>query len=293
MEVTARTIQGRFLLNPGQGWNETFIGVLARARELYPVRIHGFVCMSNHLHLLLTPRNAHELASFMGHVLTNVSKEAARRHGWRGPLFERRYQAIVVTNEEAAQVGRLRYLLAHGVKEDLVETVEQWPGPHCAKNLRAGKPASGVWLSREGYWKAHRRGEVMKQDTCSVAYELSLDPLPCWSSLSHAMYRRRIVEILMAIEEEAKGRRVRERLGTLGVEAILKQEPLDRPSTVARRPAPRVHAASRRMRRSFLALYADFLVAFYGATERFRHSLPDARFPPGAFLPARAVAGFG
>jgi hypothetical protein len=39
--------------------------------------------------------------------------------------------AIVVSDEEAAQVGRLRYILAHGVKENLVERVLDWPGVHC------------------------------------------------------------------------------------------------------------------------------------------------------------------
>ncbi|HKI86021.1 MAG TPA: hypothetical protein VKA53_04670, partial [Thermoanaerobaculia bacterium] len=63
VEITARTIQGRFLLLPGPGWRETFLGVLGRAQELYPVRIHGYVCLSNHFHLLLSPSDAHQLAS--------------------------------------------------------------------------------------------------------------------------------------------------------------------------------------------------------------------------------------
>jgi len=293
VEVTARTIQGRFLLQPGPRWNETFVGVLARAQQLFPVKIHGFVCLSNHLHLLLTPCDAHELASFMGHVLANLSKEAARRHDWRGPLFERRYQSISVTGEEAAQVARLRYLLAHGVKENLVGRVEEWPGPHCARNLRTGKPARGVWVSRARYWAARNRGKRVKPEDFASDYDISLAPLPCWADLPEPLYRRRVSELLLAIHEEARKRRLQEGKSTLGVEAILNQAPLDRPSELKRRTAPLVHAASRRRRNEYRTLYAEFVTAFYQAIERLRANLIDPRFPPGAFFPPRAFAGPG
>ena len=38
----------------------------------------------------------------------------------------------VVTDEEAAQIERLAYILGQSVKENLVERVCQWPGVHCA-----------------------------------------------------------------------------------------------------------------------------------------------------------------
>lgn len=45
VEVTVRPVQGRFLLKPSPGWTETFVGILARAQELYPVRLHAIVCL--------------------------------------------------------------------------------------------------------------------------------------------------------------------------------------------------------------------------------------------------------
>ena len=52
--------------------------------------------------------------------------------------------------EPEAQKERLRNFLAHGVKEDLVERVRDWPGLHCAHELRDGKPLEGVWIDRTG-----------------------------------------------------------------------------------------------------------------------------------------------
>ena len=129
VEITCRTVQARYLLKPVPGWSEIFIGALARAQRLYRVDVHAFVCLSNHFHLLVSPQDAHALAAFMRHLLSKLSIEAARLHGWSGPLFQRRYQAISISDEPRAQIQRLRYLLSHGVKENLVQRTVQWPGP--------------------------------------------------------------------------------------------------------------------------------------------------------------------
>jgi hypothetical protein len=46
------------------------------------------------------------------------------RIGWhligRDKIWSQRYQAILVSAEEAAQIGRLKYVLSHGPKEGLV-----------------------------------------------------------------------------------------------------------------------------------------------------------------------------
>jgi hypothetical protein len=55
VEVTCRTIQGRFLLKPSDELREIVIGTLSRAQRLYPVDIHAFVFMSNHYR---APRSA-------------------------------------------------------------------------------------------------------------------------------------------------------------------------------------------------------------------------------------------
>ena len=54
VEVTNRTLQGRFLLRPSQPLETLALGVLGRAQRLYPLDIHHFKLMSNHFHLILT-----------------------------------------------------------------------------------------------------------------------------------------------------------------------------------------------------------------------------------------------
>jgi hypothetical protein len=66
----------------------------------------------------------------MQYVNSNIAREVGDLVGWSGPFWARRYTAIVTSNEEAAQVERFRYILSHGVKENLVERVLDWPGVH-------------------------------------------------------------------------------------------------------------------------------------------------------------------
>jgi REP element-mobilizing transposase RayT len=144
MEVTVRTIQSRLLLRPSHALNERVVGVLGRAQRLYGVRCCAVAFASNHFHALLQVDDAEQLARFMQHVDGNIAREVGDLVGWSGTFWARRYSAIPVSDEEAAQVERLRYILAHGVKENLVERVLDWPGVHAARSILDGKPLKGV-----------------------------------------------------------------------------------------------------------------------------------------------------
>ena len=65
VEVTVRTLQSQFLLRPSPSLNEIVGGVLGRAQDQVPVRVHAAVVMSSHFHLLLSVDNAKGLADFM------------------------------------------------------------------------------------------------------------------------------------------------------------------------------------------------------------------------------------
>ena len=56
-----------------------------------------------------------------------------------------------VSDEPEVQLARLRYILAHGVKEGLVPSPLQWPGVHAAKYLVFGESVKGSWVDRTRY----------------------------------------------------------------------------------------------------------------------------------------------
>lgn len=99
VEVTCRTIHGRFLLKPSRRLNQIVLGVLGRALRKQPLQLVSFVFLSNHYHLLLWVPNAQRLAAFMNFFNGNLAKEAGRLANWREKFWSRRYQAIVVSDE--------------------------------------------------------------------------------------------------------------------------------------------------------------------------------------------------
>jgi REP element-mobilizing transposase RayT len=286
VEITCRTVQGRLLLHPSPLVSDLVQGVLARAARLYPVQIHAFVFLSNHYHLLLTVDSAQRLARFMNYLNSNLAREVGRAIHWRERFWGRRYQAILVSDEEAAQVERLAYILSHGCKEHLVERPTDWPGPHCARALRDDLAVTGRWFDRTLEYRAARRRLRLGCDAQVSREELRLAPLPCWAALSAESRRERIAHLLRSIERETQRRTRDAGRPPLGREAMLRQDPHSRPNRVRKSSAPLVHAASRYIRRQLCDHYRAFAAAFWRAAERLRSGARDVEFPIGSFPPS-------
>jgi REP element-mobilizing transposase RayT len=266
--------------------NEIIIGTLARAKQRHKVRVCFFVCVGNHMHLLLWTEDARELAKFMGYFLSKLAREVGRLTGWKEKIFGRRYQAIVVSGEKEAQIERLRYGLAHGAKEDLVDRPRDWPGVHAVRALLEGEVLEGLWFDRTQEYLARRRGEKFDRLQYATREVLELDPLPCWEHLTEEQRRVRIAALVEDIESEVAARRKKTGIKPLGVAAVLAQNPLRRPKKTKKSPAPAFHAASKAVRRELWNAYALFVAAYRTAAEKLRAGVRDAVFPRGSFPPA-------
>jgi REP element-mobilizing transposase RayT len=294
IEVTSRTLQGRLLLQPSFHVAELCRGVLARAVRLYPVEVHAFAFLGNHYHLLLTAPNAQRLSSFMNYLNSNLAREVGRVVGWRERFWGRRYQAIAVSDEDAAQIERLAYILRQGCKEGLVRRPGDWPGATSVSSLLTGEAVSGPWIDRTTEFELVRRGRPFDPRTCRTEESFTLTPLPCWRHLSPEAHRARIAELVASVEKETARRLETVGEVPLGRDRILRQNPHDAPSRRNRSPAPLVHAATRETRLAFRSAYREFIRAFRRASDRLRSKsgaresfalFPlDSFPPPGPFL---------
>jgi len=243
--------------------------------------------MSNHYHLLVRAEDAQRLARFVGYFNANLAREVSRKTGWTGKIWDRRYQAIVVSNEEEAQAERLHYLLSHGVKENLVGELRDWPGLHCIRQIVDGEPLTGTWYDRTQEYTARRlRGENPDPAQFAIRETVTLSPLPCWKHLTPEAYRRKVENLSKKIEEETAAARKRAGSKPLGRTTILAQDPVSRPKKLKKSPAPLFHAATKVMRRYLLEGFACFVAAYRAAAEKLQRGDPDPRFPPGSFPPA-------
>lgn len=296
VEVTCRTVQGRLLLKPTPVLRDLTLGVLARAARLYPVDVHAFAFLSNHFHLLMTVPDAQRLASFMNYLNSNLAREAGRLIRWREKFWGRRYQAILVSNEAEAQIARLRYVLAHGVKEGLVRSPLDWPGAHCAKALLDDAPVTGRWIDRTLEHAACRKRLPRDPEAFVTIEELRLKPLPCWRELPAETVRGFLRELLEELKQEVARRERETGKPPLGRDGLFRQDPRHEPNRIKKGPAPLVHAASRAARVALHEAYGLYLAGYRRAADRLRRGALDALFPEGSFpppLPFRAASPGG
>ncbi len=281
VEVTIKTIAGMRLLSPSPELNDLIVGIFGRALTLYDVRLHDLIVFGNHIHYIVSPRDALALARFMNFVHGNIAREVGKLVGWRGKLWGRRGRTIPIV-DDGALVARLRYLYEHGVKEGFVTSPTLWPGVSSVKARLAGEPLRGTWYDRTAEHKARRRGKAFDKDAFATPYEVVLSPAPCWSQSSDEEYRARVQQMVrdieaVALEEARAGKRF------LGVDWVEAQDRFERPAVVSRSPAPLCHASSKDSRTHYRLAYRAFVEAFRKAAAELVAGVLDAAFPEGSF----------
>jgi hypothetical protein len=241
---------------PSPELTDIILGIIGKAQARYGVTIHAFVCLSNHVHFLLSPSSAGQLALFMQFVNANIAKEAGRLHDWRDRLWSRRYRAIVVADDTAA-LARLRYILVHSAKEGLLASPAAWPGPNWIAALTTGALLRGTWFDRSKEFLARQRGETVFPAQFATTFDVHLTPLPCMQHLTadqrQAEIRHVVAEtkVKAAAENKEKGRT------PMTVAQILAQDP----HSTDRSPAPFVHATHDSTKQEFRVAYRAFAAA--------------------------------
>src|SRR6185295_2009063 len=124
------------------------------------------------------------------------AREAGRLANWRERFWSRRYDSILVTDEDRAQVQRLKYVLSQGCKEGLVRRPQDWPGVHSVRAMLGEETLEGLWFDRSREYTARRRGQAFERP---ASHETSdrMPGLPCGRggpSSERAMSRRGVKE---------------------------------------------------------------------------------------------------
>ena len=290
-EITTRTIDRTMLLRPSKEVNKIILGVIGRAQEQTGVKIYALVFMSTHYHMLIGCADSDEQASFLGMVNCNITKKLNDLNKRTGSGWSRRFRAVPVSKDRTTQERRLRYLLAHGVKERLVARAKDWPGASSLPWLLSGTAIRGVWTSfTERYHARRRKGYVAKDGEFDTVYELKMSVLPCWRELTSPEWRALVAEMVAEIEADEAQRCVDEHDmaledRVLGAEAVLAAHPFDRLAWQGRSHAPSVHASCRVVRKWMKEELRALRNAYAVASFRFRSGEWDVEFPLGTFRP--------
>ncbi len=112
----------------------SYLDGLREATRLHGVRVHGYVLMPNHVHLLVTPQAEDSLARAMQTLGRRYVAAFNRRHGRSGTLWEGRYRTALI-EAPAFFHQALRYIEQHPLREGLVERAADYPWSSAAHHL--------------------------------------------------------------------------------------------------------------------------------------------------------------
>lgn len=99
---------------------------LAKASERYGCRIHAYVLMSNHVHLLATPDECDAVSRMMQTLGTRYVRYFNVRHDRTGTLWEGRFYSSLVDTERYL-LACYRYIELNPVRAALVDEPREYP----------------------------------------------------------------------------------------------------------------------------------------------------------------------
>lgn len=122
-----------------------FLALLAEVVELFAWRLHAYVLMGNHYHLLLETPEAN-LSRGMHRINAIYSQRFNRRHDRVGHLLQGRFGAILIEKERHL-LELVRYVVLNPVRAGLVHDPDEWPWSNYLAT--AGLGQAPTWLDTE------------------------------------------------------------------------------------------------------------------------------------------------
>ena len=139
--------------------HEVFLSFLKTAAGKHGVSVHGYALMTNHYHLMATPRDARALPQTMKELGGRYVNYFNRKHQRIGTLWNGRYRAIVIT-DETYWLTCLRYVEQNPVRAQMVRAPEMYPWSSYRVH---GLGADPTWLVRHRVYLALGADEQERQ----------------------------------------------------------------------------------------------------------------------------------
>jgi putative transposase len=262
--ITRRCSERRFFLRPDPQVTSIFEYLLAVACERHGILLHGFVCMSNHYHLVITDCDGRlpEFQQYLNSLLARAVNSARGR--WEAFWSRESYNAVELLEPDDV-LDKLAYTLLNPVWAGLVGRAGAWGGAtsallHFGERRSVGRPP-----------------EFFSEDMPDHA---SLD-LVAPDVHTKAGLDEQLAERIKAAEQQMRktGRQ------PVGMAAVLRQHWNDSPATRAPRRGlvPRIAARCAAVRIAAIVALQRWVELYRAAMACFKDGVREVAWPPGSY----------
>ena len=123
--VTFKASMGRALLQSDRNAN-LFIDVLRSYVRAKKFKVHDFVVMPDHVHLLITVDGSMSIEKAVQFIKGGFSYRLAKEHGYKGEVWQRRFSEVRIGDRESYLQHR-EYIAQNPVKRGLVASTGEFP----------------------------------------------------------------------------------------------------------------------------------------------------------------------
>lgn len=103
-----------------------YLNWLEEAAGRYNCAIQAYVLMTNHVHILATPRDKNGISRMMQYVGRRYVPYINHTYGTSGSIWEGRFKASLVSDEQYL-VACMRYIELNPVRADMVNSPSEYP----------------------------------------------------------------------------------------------------------------------------------------------------------------------
>ena len=272
--LTRRCTQRQFWLKPSPLTNWIFSYCVAVAAARYQIQVHAICVLSNHWHAVVTDPHA-QLPKFLWWVHLYVAKCVNASHGRWENMWSSEPTSVVRLETDRDVFDKIVYCLVNPVAAGLVAHGEKWPGLRTSPMELAGAEA-----------EVERPKVLFREDgpTDKTAVLRIVRP-PIMAMLTDAQFAERIAAEVAAQEAAIRDDFARKQRRFLGVRAVLRQFPYDRPRSKEPRCelSPRVAAKDKESRIAALRRLKAFWKAYREALRSWRQGWREVVFPAGTY----------
>ena len=104
---------------------EAFLGLLRRAATTHGAAIHAYVLMTNHVHLIVTPRQPESLPKTMKELGSHYVRFYNKKYERTGTLWNGRYRGFLI-EDEVYWLTCLRYVEQNPVRASMTNTAADY-----------------------------------------------------------------------------------------------------------------------------------------------------------------------